>query len=51
VATSFTAADGGFALPFLPPGLYTLITAGKPVRPFSLAVGQSLDLGAIALER
>ncbi|HEX4964983.1 MAG TPA: carboxypeptidase regulatory-like domain-containing protein [Thermoanaerobaculia bacterium] len=49
-ASALIASEGGFAVPFLTAGLYTLLVDGRPIRSFTLAPGQEEDLGSLALD-
>jgi hypothetical protein len=42
-----TLAGGGFQVPFLPPGAYILEIQGQPASTFTVAAGDSQDLGAV----
>jgi hypothetical protein len=42
-------SEGGFTIPFLSPGTYTLLMNGRPLRTFSLAADQQEELGRISL--
>ena len=49
LATARTGPDGGFRVPFLPPGVYALAIGEPNVRIVSLRDGQRLDLGTVEL--
>ena len=48
-ASALIVGEGGFAVPFLPAGLYTLLVDGRPIRSFTLAPDREEDLGSVSL--
>lgn len=49
-ATALTLPDGSFAVPYLPPGLYTLLAGDRPLRTFQLGSDGREDLGGLQLD-
>lgn len=46
-AWAMTGSEGGFRIPFLPPGAYGLVTQGRWLATFQLGDLETLDLGAV----
>jgi hypothetical protein len=49
-ATALTLADGSFAVPFLPPGVYSLLAGERPIRTFQIGLGSQEDFGVMQLD-
>jgi hypothetical protein len=48
-ASARTGEDGRFSVPYLPPGVYTIVAEGLPLRTVEVAAGKAVDLGPIVL--
>jgi hypothetical protein len=46
-AWALSDSTGGFAVPFVPPGAYSLVVRGKPIRPVVVTPDLLTDLGTI----
>jgi protocatechuate 3,4-dioxygenase beta subunit len=48
-ASAATDGAGAFSVPYLVPGVYTLVADGKPVRTVAVEDGKTVDLGQVEL--